>query len=101
MTPSSLADALQRIHNAVEAACTALNGFAPGAITAEYKLRHNPVTEADRLVDYVLRQELLREGEGWLSEESVDDFSRLTKPGSGSLIHSHRALSFGCCKISR
>ena len=27
----------------------------------------------------MLRQELLREGEGWLSEESVDDFSRLEK----------------------
>ena len=27
----------------------------------------------------MLRQELLREGEGWLSEESVDDLSRLEK----------------------
>jgi myo-inositol-1(or 4)-monophosphatase len=30
-------------------------------------------------VDDVLRQSLLRKGEGWLSEESPDDFSRLQK----------------------
>lgn len=40
---------------------------------------HDPVTEADRAVDAVLRTQLLREGEGWLSEESVDDSSRLDK----------------------
>ncbi|MGC2196811.1 MAG: 3'(2'),5'-bisphosphate nucleotidase CysQ, partial [Terriglobales bacterium] len=44
---------------------------------AEFKAGHDPVTEADRAIDAVLRQNLLREGEGWLSEESVDDFTRL------------------------
>ena len=53
--------------------------FTAGAIETEYKTGHDPVTEADRAVDAVLRKELLREGEGWLSEESVDDFSRLGK----------------------
>ena len=37
------------------------------------------MTEADRAVDAVLRQNLLRDGEGWLSEETVDDLSRLDK----------------------
>ena len=35
--------------------------------------------EADRAIDAVMRTNLLREGEGWLSEETVDDFSRLHK----------------------
>ena len=53
--------------------------FTPGEIETEYKIGHDPVTEADRAVDAVLRQELLRDGEGWLSEESADDLSRLDK----------------------
>jgi myo-inositol-1(or 4)-monophosphatase len=72
-------ETLQRIHAALEAARDVLNRFTPGAIETEYKIGHDPVTEADRAVDAVLRKELLREGEGWLSEESVDDFSRLDK----------------------
>jgi len=35
------------------------------------------VTEADRALDAVLRKNLLRPGEGWLSEESADDLTRL------------------------
>jgi hypothetical protein len=34
---------------------------------------HHPVTGADRALDTVLRQHLLRGGEGWLSGENVDD----------------------------
>src|SRR6202051_5203769 len=70
---------LERIHAALEAARTVLNRFTPGAIEAEYKVGHDPVTEADRAVDDVLRKTLLRAGEGWLSEETVDDFTRLDK----------------------
>jgi fructose-1,6-bisphosphatase/inositol monophosphatase family enzyme len=81
MMPSSAPEALQRIQSALEAACTALKGFTPGAIVAKYKSGHDPIIEADRLVDSVLRQKLLREEEAWLSEESVDDFSRLKKRG--------------------
>jgi len=79
MTSHSHAETLDRIQSALEAARTVLNRFTPGAIEAEYKVGHDPVTEADRLVDAVLRKELLRDGEGWLSEESVDDFTRLEK----------------------
>src|ERR1700688_3650618 len=70
---------LERIHAALEAARAVLNRFTPGAIEAEYKVGHDPVTEADRAVDDILRKTLLRPGEGWLSEETVDDFTRLDK----------------------
>jgi len=79
MTLSSQSESLERIQAALEAARTVLNRFTPGEIEAEYKAGHDPVTEADKAVDAVLRQNLLREGEGWLSEESVDDLSRLDK----------------------
>ena len=72
-------ETLERIHAALESARAVLNRFTPGAIEAEYKVGHDPVTEADRAVDTILRQTLLRAGEGWLSEETVDDFTRLDK----------------------
>lgn len=74
---SSYADILQRIHAGLEAAHAVFARFTPGAIETEYKIGHDPVTEADRALDAVLRKELWREGEGWLSEESVDDPVRL------------------------
>ena len=37
------------------------------------------VTEADLEVDRVLRHALCRGQEGWLSEETVDDYRRLRK----------------------
>ena len=76
---SSYSDILARIEAALEAARAVFTRFTPGAIETEYKIGHDPVTEADRAVDAVLRQNLLRDGEGWLSEESVDDLSRLDK----------------------
>jgi myo-inositol-1(or 4)-monophosphatase len=79
MTNNSNADTLQRIHSALEAARVVFSRFTAGTIAAEYKIGHDPVTEADRALDAVLRKELLRDGEGWLSEESVDDYTRLDK----------------------
>jgi myo-inositol-1(or 4)-monophosphatase len=79
MTSSSYSDILSRIDKALEAARAVFSRFTPGDIEAEFKAGHDPVTEADRAVDAVLRENLLRDGEGWLSEESVDDFSRLSK----------------------
>jgi myo-inositol-1(or 4)-monophosphatase len=79
MNSSSYAEILPRIQSALEAACAVFARFTPGAIEAEYKAGHDPVTEADRALDAVLRKELLREGEGWLSEESVDDPVRLLR----------------------
>ena len=76
---SSYSDILVRIEAALEAARSVFDRFTPGEVQAEFKAGHDPVTEADRSVDAVLRQNLLREGEGWLSEESADDLSRLDK----------------------
>jgi len=73
------ADILQRIQAALASSRAVLQQFTPGAIEAEYKAGHDPVTAADKAVDAVLRRELIREGEGWLSEESADDQSRLQK----------------------
>jgi myo-inositol-1(or 4)-monophosphatase len=79
MRNDSNSETLHRIESALESAQAVLSGFTAGAIAAEYKAGHDPVTEADRAVDAVLRKGLLRDGEGWLSEESVDDFTRLEK----------------------
>src|SRR6202047_2036543 len=79
MTDYSNNETLRRIESPLEAAQAVFSRFTPGAIEAEYKIGHDPVTEADRAVDVVLRKELLRDGEGWLSEESVDDLSRLER----------------------
>lgn len=72
-------DILRRIELAMEAAREVFARFTPGKIDAEYKQGHDPVTEADTAVDAVLKKELLRTGEGWLSEESADDLSRLER----------------------
>ncbi len=77
MPNHSQSEFLQRIEGALAAARSIFARFTPGKIETEYKSGLDPVTEADRAVDAALRKELLREGEGWLSEESVDDLSRL------------------------
>jgi myo-inositol-1(or 4)-monophosphatase len=79
MESKSYADILERIHAALHASRAVFARFTPGAIATEYKIGHDPVTEADRALDAVLRKELLRDGEGWLSEESVDDPVRLQR----------------------
>jgi myo-inositol-1(or 4)-monophosphatase len=79
MTNHSGSEILQRIQSALEASREVFSRFTCGAIEAEYKAGHDPVTEADKSVDAVLRKELLRNGEGWLSEETLDDFTRLDK----------------------
>jgi myo-inositol-1(or 4)-monophosphatase len=77
MQSNSYAQILERIQVAIEASRAVFARFTPGAIDTDYKAGHDPVTEADRALDAVLRKELLRQGEGWLSEESVDDPIRL------------------------
>ncbi|HET9408080.1 MAG TPA: 3'(2'),5'-bisphosphate nucleotidase CysQ [Candidatus Sulfotelmatobacter sp.] len=76
---SSYAAILRRIQAALDEAGSVFQRFTPGEVQAEFKAGHDPVTEADRAVDVVLRKNLLRDGEGWLSEESADDLSRLDK----------------------
>ena len=71
---------LNRISEALGAAVDAISPFVPGAVKADQKSAgRGPVTEADRVSNRVLREYLLRDGEGWLSEETVDDLTRLDK----------------------
>jgi len=79
MSRTSYSDVLERIESAIQAAKNVFARFTPGEIEADYKAGHDPVTEADRELDAVLRRNLLRAGEGWLSEESADDFTRLDR----------------------
>jgi myo-inositol-1(or 4)-monophosphatase len=79
MAVNPYSEALERIHFALEAAKEVFRRFTPGEIQAEYKTGHDPVTEADRALDSLLRRQLLRKDEGWLSEESADDLSRLSR----------------------
>jgi len=76
---SSYSDILNRVERALGAARVVFDRFTAGEVQAEFKAGHDPVTEADRAVDAVLRENLLRDGEGWLSEESADDLSRLER----------------------
>ena len=70
---------LQRIENALELARQTVQQFTPGRIEAELKSGGDPVTAADIELDRVLKNALLKEDEGWLSEETADDLSRLQK----------------------
>jgi myo-inositol-1(or 4)-monophosphatase len=76
---TSSEETLRRIQTSLQAAAEVFRGFTPGKIEAEYKAGHDPVTEADRQIDALLRRELLRDEEGWLSEETIDDRIRLEK----------------------
>ena len=70
---------LERIGEALQEALAVLRRFTPGDVAARRKAGDDPVTEADTQVDAVLRRLLPREGEGWLSEETTDDLSRLER----------------------
>ncbi len=69
---------LARIEQALKLAHDALEPFTPGKIEHSYKSGDDPLTAADLAVDAVLREALPEPGEGWLSEETVDDPSRLS-----------------------
>ncbi len=70
-------DDLDRIEAALDLAAAALIPFTPGAIASRMKEGDDPVTAADLAVNEVLLEALPRDGEGWLSEETADDASRL------------------------
>ena len=50
MNRSQQLEILSRIHAALEATRSVFERFTPGAIETEYKVGHDPVTEADRAV---------------------------------------------------
>jgi len=74
------ADDIERIRAGLAAAAEAIRPFTPGDVAFERKeARGDPVTEADHAADAVLKEILPQPGEGWLSEESVDDADRLDR----------------------
>jgi myo-inositol-1(or 4)-monophosphatase len=76
----SRADDVARIREGLLAAADAVRPFRPGSVEFRRKeVTGDPVTAADHAANVVLREILPREGEGWLSEESADDASRLSK----------------------
>ena len=68
---------IERIQEALEATKSIFAQYTPGQVKAHKKAGGDPVTSADIEVNEILLQSLLRKGEGWLSEESTEDFSRL------------------------
>jgi len=70
---------LARIGLALRRAGEALQRFTLGEVATRFKSGDDPVTEADTLLDALLRETLPQQGEGWLSEETEDDLSRLDR----------------------
>jgi myo-inositol-1(or 4)-monophosphatase len=66
-----------RIGEALHAASELLRTFVGPEMAVDFKSPHHPVTEADLAVDALLRARLPEAGDGWLSEETEDDASRL------------------------
>lgn len=66
---------------AARAAGEAIARVYAGPFTVEHKSKDQPVTEADREANRIIREEIARvfPDDGWLSEETVDDGSRLQK----------------------
>lgn len=74
---SARTEDLTRIELGLDAALAALAPFTPGRVSARFKSADDPVTEADLAVNQVLSATLPAPGEGWLSEETADDATRL------------------------
>jgi myo-inositol-1(or 4)-monophosphatase len=70
-------DAVSRIQSALASASELAATFSPRTVGVARKRDGDPVTEADHALDALLHKELVRDGEGWLSEETVDDGHRL------------------------
>lgn len=68
---------LERIIAALDTAEEVLTEFTSGDIDTHRKRDGQVVTDADIAVDTALRDLLPVAGEGWLSEESADDLTRL------------------------
>jgi len=70
---------LAKIEHALALAGVVVSTFTSGRIKAELKASGDPVTAADIELDKVLRKTLVDADDGWLSEETDDDLTRLKK----------------------
>ena len=73
----STATDLERIREGLHVAGRILKEHSEQGVSARKKKGGDPVTEADLATDRALREILPQSGEGWLSEETADDHSRL------------------------
>ncbi len=69
---------LERIIQALEASAAIYRARPADSIRVNEKAGGDPVTDVELAVDRVLFEMLVRPGDGWLSEESVDNSDRLT-----------------------
>lgn len=71
----------RKYHARIESALKAATDVVAQVVSAKFHIEdhggRNVITEVDRNVSNVLRDILLEPGEGWLSEEDVDDMARL------------------------
>ena len=77
--PRDYSDVLTKIDRALDESMTALKKFKSGEVEADVKQSGDPVTDADRMVDKLLKKYLPEDNDGWLSEETRDDLIRLEK----------------------
>jgi myo-inositol-1(or 4)-monophosphatase len=72
------ADDLRRIEKALERAAAVVRNLDLQQVKVTWE-GNDPTTSVDREIDEALREVLPDRNEGWLSEESNDDFSRLNE----------------------
>lgn len=77
-SPFRVEDEIRRIKLALDAARIVLEDYTAGRVASTLKAGGDPVTEADLAVDAAVRAVLQEPGDGWLSEETTDDRSRLS-----------------------
>lgn len=68
---------LARIGEALDRAASVFARYDRSTVLEMTKEGGDPITVVDLAIDRALHSTLLREGEGWLSEETADDHSRL------------------------
>jgi myo-inositol-1(or 4)-monophosphatase len=79
LTDTSEQQYLARIQHALQAALAVVQQFVPGSFSVRDNGGRDVVTQVDRAISDVLHTALLKDGEGWLSEEDTDDLGRLSK----------------------
>jgi myo-inositol-1(or 4)-monophosphatase len=70
---------LERIETALLKSAEVLANFPMGSTRAEKKGKNDIVTAADHAVNKLLLEILPQPGDGWVSEETADDLSRLER----------------------
>lgn len=72
-------DLLERIVEALASVRGVFASFDSDRVQEMQKTGGDPVTAVDLEIDRVLKEILMRSGEGWLSEETADDANRLDR----------------------